>query len=82
VVPGECEGGEGDKNDMSMTMAAKDLMSDPEMCSRKESNCWQMANQLACTIPLCARYRMAATVEAPTVSRGRCVLLGSGRQSA
>jgi hypothetical protein len=43
---------------MKMTMAAKDPMSNPEMHSQKESNCWQMTNQLARTLPLCARYTM------------------------
>jgi hypothetical protein len=74
VALGECEGGEGDENDMRMTMAVKDLMSDPEMCSQ-ELKCWQMANQLARTLPLCARYKMVAAVEAPAVNRARCVLL-------
>jgi hypothetical protein len=54
---------------MSRTMAAKEPMREPEMRSQKESNCWQMANQLARTLPLCACYTSAAAADAPAVSR-------------
>lgn len=38
-----------------MTIAAKEPISEPEMRSQKELNCWQIANQFALTLPLCAK---------------------------
>ncbi|KAK3007617.1 hypothetical protein RJ639_014103 [Escallonia herrerae] len=53
----------------STTIAAKDPISEAEMRSQKELYCWQMANQFALALPLCAKYTMAAAAEAPAVNR-------------
>jgi hypothetical protein len=49
-------------------MAANEPMREPEMRSQKESNCWQMASQLALALPLCARYTIAAAADAAAVT--------------
>ncbi|WRX16648.1 hypothetical protein QQP08_009135 [Theobroma cacao] len=36
---------------MSTNAAAKEPINDPEVCSQKELNCWQIANQLALAFP-------------------------------
>ena len=54
---------------MSTNAAAKEPINDPEVRSQKELNCWQIASQLALAFPLCAKYTMAAAVEAPEVTR-------------
>jgi hypothetical protein len=53
----------------STTMAANEPMREPEMRSQNESNCWQIANQFALTLPLCAKYTIAAAADAPAVTR-------------
>jgi len=49
-------------------MAPNEPMSDPEIRSQNESNCWQIASQFALTLPLCAKYTIAAAADAPAVT--------------
>lgn len=53
----------------NMTIATKEPMSEPEIRSQKLSNCWQIANQLAEVLPLCAKYTIAAAADAAEVNR-------------
>lgn len=53
---------------MSTNAAAKEPNNEPEVRWQKELNCWQIANQLALVFPWCAKYTMAAAVEAPEVT--------------
>ena len=67
---------------MSRTMAAKEPMREPEMRSQKESNCWQMANQLALALPLCARYTIAAAADAAAVTSASIAFVRTEVQSS
>ena len=63
----------------SSTMAAKEPMREPEMRSQKASNCWQMANQLALALPLCARYTIAAAADAADVTSASITFIRSAK---
>lgn len=54
---------------MNITTAINEPMSAPEIRSQKLLNCWQIANQLAEVLPLCAKYTIAAAADAAEVSR-------------
>lgn len=53
----------------NMTIATKEPISEPEVRSQKLLNCWQIANQLAEALPLCAKYTIAAAADAADVNR-------------
>jgi len=59
---------ESNISSISITMAPNEPMRDPEIRSQNESNCWQMASQFALTLPLCAKYTIAAAADAPAVT--------------
>ena len=60
-------------------MAANEPMREPEMRPQKESNCWQMANQLALALPLCARYTIPAAADAAAVTSASIVFVKSAK---
>lgn len=54
-------------SNINIAIPTKEPMRDPEIRSQKLLNCWQIANQLALGLPLCAKYTMPAAAEAPAV---------------
>ena len=49
-------------------MATKEPIKEPEIRSQKLLYCWQIANQLAEALPLCAKYTIAADADAAAVN--------------
>lgn len=55
-------------NKTMIRTATNDPIKDPVMRSQKFWYCWQIADQFAEALPLCAKYTIAAAAEAPAAS--------------
>ena len=57
------------------TIATKEPINEPEIRSQKLLYCWQIENQLAEVLPLCAKYTIAAAADAAAVNRPNAAYL-------